>query len=137
VDIRLPVNFTAAHRAAVLRFVQGKPVSEAQHAAQLEAFDLLHRAMAGDDTFGAFYERVVGEPSADSLIVALLSAPDPQAAAQALRREVNQQIPALLRKAGCANCGRDPARRATVDRGRIRRVESARPEAPAWRGEAG
>lgn len=102
-DIQLPVNFTATHRAAVLRFVQGKSMNDAQHAAQLEAFDLLHLAMVGDDTFAAFYEHFVEEPFADPFIAALLDVPDPQAATPALRREVNQQIPALLRQAGCAN----------------------------------
>jgi hypothetical protein len=103
VDILLPVEFTDAHRAAVLRFVQGKPMDEARHIIQLEAFDRLHRAMAGDETFVAFYERIVEEPYADSLIGALFDAPDPSAAARALRREINQHMPAHLRQAGCAN----------------------------------
>jgi len=46
----------------VLHFVQGKPMDDAQHAAQLGAFDVLHRAAVGDGTFVAFYERVVEEP---------------------------------------------------------------------------
>jgi len=71
VDVRLPVNFTAAHRAAVLRFVQGRWMSDAQHATQFEAFDMLHRATVGNDTFATFYERVVEEPCADSFIGAL------------------------------------------------------------------
>jgi len=108
VDIRLPVNFTVAHRAVVLRFVQGKPTNEAQYAAQFEAFDVLCQAAAGDDTFTAFYERVVEEPSADPFITALLDAPDPQAAASALRREVNQRIPAMLRHAGCSDLYQAP-----------------------------
>jgi hypothetical protein len=103
VDVRLPANFTAVHRDAALRFVQGKRVSDAQYAVRLEAFDLLHRATVGDDTFTTFYERVVDEPSADLFIAALLDAPDPQAAAPALRQEVNQRIPSLLRQAGCHN----------------------------------
>jgi hypothetical protein len=103
VDIRLPAGFTVAHRAAVLRFVQGKPTDDAQYAARLEAFDLLHRATVDGDTFVAFYERVVEKPSADLFIAALLDSSDPQAAAPALRQEVNQRIPSLLRQAGCAN----------------------------------
>ena len=102
-DVRLPVNFTAAHRAAVLRFVQGRRMNDAQHATQFEAFDMLHRATVGNDTFTTFYERVVEEPCADSFIAALLDASDPEVAAVALRREVNQRIPALLRQTGCLN----------------------------------
>jgi hypothetical protein len=103
VDVRLPANFTAAHRRATLRFVQGKRMNDVEYAVRFEAFDLLHRATVGDDTFAAFYERVVEEPSANSLIAALLDAPDPQMAAPALRQEVNQRIPSLLRQAGCGN----------------------------------
>ena len=84
-DIRLPANFTSAHRAAVLRFVQGKPMDDEQRATQLGAFDLLHRATVSDDSFAAFYKRVVEEPSADPFIAALLDAPDPETAAPALR----------------------------------------------------
>lgn len=102
-DIRLPGNFTPAHRAAVLRFVQGKPVDDDQRAIQFEAFDLLHRATVSGDTFAAFYERVVEEPSADPFIAALLDASDPETAAPALRQKVSQQIPTLLRGAGCTN----------------------------------
>jgi hypothetical protein len=102
-DIRLPANFTSAHRAAVLRFVQGKPMDDDQRATQFEAFDLLHRATASDDTFAVIYERVVEEPSADPFIAALLEASDPETAAPVLRQKVSQQIPALLRQAGCAS----------------------------------
>ncbi len=107
-DVRLPANFTAAHRGAALRFVQGKRMNDAQYAVRLEAFDLLHRATVGDDTFAAYYERVVEEPSADPFIAALLDAPDPQAAASALRQEVSQRIPSLLRRAGCSNPYQSP-----------------------------
>lgn len=102
-NIHLPDNFTSAHRAMVLRFVQGKPVNDNQRATQLEAFDRLHRATAGSTTFANFYARVVEEPSADSFIAALLEASDPETAASALRQKVNQRIPARLRQAGCDN----------------------------------
>ena len=46
-------------------------MSDAQHATQFEAFDMLHRATVGNDTFATFYERVVEEPCADSFIGAL------------------------------------------------------------------
>jgi len=84
-NIHLPDNFTSAHRAMVLRFVQGKPVNDDQRATQLEAFDRLHRATAGSTTFANFYACVVEEPSADSFIAALLEAPDPETAASTLR----------------------------------------------------
>ena len=107
-DIQLPANLTATHRAAVLRFVQGKPMNQAQHIAQLEAFDLLHQALAGEDTFPDFYERIVEESFAHSFICALIEATDPKRSAVALRRQVNQQIPTLLRSAGCDNLYNPP-----------------------------
>lgn len=102
-DIHLPDNFTSAHRAMVLRFVQGKPVNKNQRATQLEAFDRLHRATTSSTTFADFYARIVEEPSADLFISALLEASDPEAAASTLRQKVNQRIPARLRQAGCDN----------------------------------
>ena len=107
-DIRLPPNFTPAHGAMVLRFVQGKPMDNDQRAMQLKAFDLLHRAMTGDVTFAVFYERVVEESSADPFLAALLNAPDPETVATALRQSVSQRIPARLRQAGCVNPYQSP-----------------------------
>ena len=83
-------------------------MDDEQRATQLEAFDLLHRATVSDDSFAAFYKRVVEEPSADPFIAALLDAPDPETATPALRQKVSQKIPALLRQAGCANAYQVP-----------------------------
>ncbi len=107
-DIRLPNNLTPDHRAVVLRFVQGKPVSDEQRAVQIEAFDLLHQATTGDITFAAFHSRVVEDAFADSFIAALLEAPDPEAAAPTLRQQVSRQIPARLIQAGCVQVYQPP-----------------------------
>jgi len=103
VNIRLPDDFSHAHRTMVLRFVQGKAMNTDQRALQLEAFDILHRATADDGTFAAFYARVVEEPSADPYIVTLLEASNPKAAAAKLRQKVSEQIAVRLRQAGCLN----------------------------------
>jgi len=107
-DIRLPIHLTPEHRAAVLCFVQGKPVSDEQRAAQTEAFDLLRQAAAGESTFAAFYSRVVEDAFADSFIAALLEAPEPEAAAPVLRQQVSRQIPARLIQAGCVEVYQSP-----------------------------
>lgn len=73
-EICLPANFTPAHRAAVLRFVQGRPVDDDQRATPFEAFDLLHRATASDDTLLAALPNILPtaaeiEHSGQTLIV--------------------------------------------------------------------
>jgi hypothetical protein len=107
-DIRLPDYLTSNHRAAVLRFVQGRLTGDEQYAAQIEAFDWLRQATAGEATFAAFYSRVVEDAFADSFIAALLEAPDPEAATPALRQQVSRQIPARLMQAGCVQVYQPP-----------------------------
>jgi len=108
VDIRLPNNFSPAHRTMVLRFVQGGSLDTDQRAVQIQAFDLLHQAVAGSVTFARFYARVVEEPAADSFITTLIESPDPEALAPTLRQQVNRQVPMWLRQAGCDQLYRSP-----------------------------
>ncbi|MFQ5799823.1 MAG: hypothetical protein ACE5H0_14175 [Bacteroidota bacterium] len=105
--VRLPPNFTYAHRTITRRFVEGKSFPSDERALLFEAFDLLHQAeidAEGEmESFATIYDRLVESRFANDYLRGLLEAQDVEAVAEPLRAQVSRKIMPALQGTGLLN----------------------------------